>query len=77
LCADGLVIDLTRMREVTVDPQSRVAIVAGGARATDVAAAAGPHGLVAALGNCGGVGMPGLTMVGGYAPLNGLYASGE
>ena len=73
LCRDGLVIDLTRMREVVVDPRSRVATVAGGARLKDVAAAAGAHGLVAALGNCGAVGMAGLAMVGGYGPLNGLY----
>ena len=73
LCSDGLVIDLTRMREVVIDPRSRVAIVSGGVIAKDVAAAAGAHGLVAALGNCGAVGMAGLTMVGGYGPLNGLY----
>jgi FAD/FMN-containing dehydrogenase len=73
LCADGLAIDLTRMREVAVDPHSRVATVAGGAKAKDVAAAAGAYGLVAAMGNCGAVGMAGLTMVGGYGPLNGLY----
>src|SRR5262245_57359504 len=73
LCSDGLVIDLNRMREVVVDPRSRVAIVPGGASAKDVAGAAGGHGLVAALGNCGAVGMAGLTMVGGYGPLNGLY----
>jgi hypothetical protein len=73
LCADGLVIDLTRMREVVVDMHSRVATVAGGARLKDVAAAAGAHGLVAALGNCGAVGMAGLTLGGGYGPLNGLY----
>ena len=73
LCTDGLVIDLSQMREVVADPRSRVAIVSGGASAKDVAAAAGAHGLVAALGNCGTVGMAGLTMVGGYGPLNGLY----
>jgi FAD binding domain/Berberine and berberine like len=73
LCADGLVIDLTRMREVVVDMHSRVATVAGGASNKDVAAAAGAHGLVAALGNCGAVGMAGLTLGGGYGPLNGLY----
>jgi hypothetical protein len=73
LCSDGLVIDLARMREVVVDPHSRVATVSGGASAKDVAAAAGAHGLVAALGNCGAVGMAGLTMVGGYGPLSGLY----
>jgi hypothetical protein len=67
----GLVIDLTRMRDVAVDPQTRVATVAGGAQAKDVAAAAGAHGLVAALGNCGAVGMAGLTLGGGYGPLIG------
>jgi FAD/FMN-containing dehydrogenase len=73
LCSDGLVIDLSRLRQVTVDPHTRVAIVGGGAKLKDVAAAADGHGLVAALGNCGAVGMAGLTMAGGYGPLNGLY----
>jgi hypothetical protein len=67
----GLVIDLTGMRDVAVDPQALVANVAGGARAQDVAAAAGAHSLVAALGNCGTVGMAGLTLGGGYGPLSG------
>jgi hypothetical protein len=61
------------MREVVVDIHSRVATVAGGARSKDLAAAAGANGLVAALGNCGGVGVAGLTLGGGYGPLNGLY----
>jgi hypothetical protein len=73
LCTDGLVIDLTRMREVGVDAHSRVATVAGGASIKDVAAAAGTHGLVASLGNCGAVGMAGLTLGGGYGSLVGLY----
>jgi FAD/FMN-containing dehydrogenase len=72
-CADGLVIDLTRMREVVVDLHSRVATVAGGASNKDVAVAAGSYSLVAALGNCGAVGMASLTLGGGYGSLNGLY----
>jgi FAD/FMN-containing dehydrogenase len=48
-----------------------VATVAGGARANDVTAAAGARGLVAAMGNCGMLGMAGLTLGGGYGPLNG------
>ena len=68
---DGLVIDLTGMRDVAVDPRALVATVAGGARAKDLAVAAGVHGLVAALGNCGTVGMAGLTLGGGYGPLSG------
>jgi FAD/FMN-containing dehydrogenase len=38
---EGLVIDLTGMRDVAVDPRALVATVAGGARAKHVAAAAG------------------------------------
>jgi FAD/FMN-containing dehydrogenase len=71
LCPDGLVVDLSRMGQIIVDPRSRIATVSGGAKVKDVAAAAGAHGLVAALGNCGEVGMSGLTLGGGYGPLNG------
>jgi FAD/FMN-containing dehydrogenase len=73
LCDDGLVIDLTGMRDVAVDPQALVATVAGGARVKDVAAAAGAHGLVAALGVCGTVGVASLTLGGGYGPFSGAY----
>jgi len=73
LCPDGLVVDLSGMRQVVVCPRSRTAIVSGGARVKDVAAAAADHGLVAALGNCGEVGIAGLTLGGGYGPLNGRY----
>ena len=61
------------MRQVFVDPHSQVATVQGGARIKDVAAAADAHGLVAELGNCGEVGMAGLTLGGGYGPLNGQH----
>jgi FAD binding domain/Berberine and berberine like len=70
---DGLVIDLSAMRRVEIDPQPRVATVAGGARATDVIAAAAPHGLVAVTGSCGTVGMAGLTLGGGYGMLTPQY----
>jgi FAD/FMN-containing dehydrogenase len=73
LCDGGLVVDMSRMRGVTVDASARVATVAGGATAADVMAAAAPYGLVAAAGNCGGVGMTGLTLGGGYGPLNGRF----
>jgi FAD/FMN-containing dehydrogenase len=76
LCPNGLVVDLSEMRKVIVDPHSRTAIVSGGAQVGDVAAAAATHGLVAALGNCGEVGVAGFTLGGGYGPLNGLYGLG-
>jgi FAD/FMN-containing dehydrogenase len=70
---DGLVIDLTGMRQVTVDPAGRVAIAAGGATARDVVTASAPYGLAAATGTVGAVGMAGLTLAGGYGPLNGRF----
>jgi FAD/FMN-containing dehydrogenase len=70
---DGLVIDLSTMSQVIVDPHSRVATVAGGAKVKDVVAPADAHGLVAALGNCGEVGVAGLTLGGGYGPQTALY----
>jgi FAD/FMN-containing dehydrogenase len=69
----GLVIDLSWMRRATVDAWPRVATVGGGATAGDVMAAAAPYGLVAATGNIGSVGMTGLTLGGGYGPLNGRF----
>ncbi|MFI7615864.1 FAD-binding oxidoreductase [Nonomuraea terrae] len=70
---DGLVIDLTGMRQVTVDVGNRVATVVGGATAADVIAAAAPHGLAAVTGTVGSVGMAGLTLGGGYGLLNGRF----
>jgi FAD/FMN-containing dehydrogenase len=67
---DGLVIDLSAMRRVSVDAGARLAVVEGGATAADVIAAAEPHGLVAVTGAVGSVGMAGLTLGGGYGPLN-------
>ena len=65
----GLVVDLSRMRQVEVDARTQVATVAGGARAIDVIAAAGPHGLAAVTGASGTVGLAGLLTGGGYGPL--------
>jgi FAD/FMN-containing dehydrogenase len=66
---DGMVIDLSAMRHVNVDPITRIATVEGGATAADVIGAARQYGLVAVTGNIGAVGMAGLTLGGGYGPL--------
>jgi FAD/FMN-containing dehydrogenase len=68
LC-DGLVLDLSDMRDVVVDPDRRSARIGGGARASDVVAATDPLGLAAVTGACSAVGMAGLTLGGGYGPL--------
>jgi FAD/FMN-containing dehydrogenase len=67
----GLVVDLTRMRQVAVD--GRVATVGGGSTLADVAEAIDPSGLAAVTGTVGTVGMLGLALGGGYGPLNGRF----
>ena len=66
----GLVVDLTRMRQVSVTGQ--VATAQGGATSLDVLTAAGRHGLAAATGSIGSVGITGLTLGGGYGALTGV-----
>jgi FAD/FMN-containing dehydrogenase len=71
LC-DGVVIDLSGMRSVTI-ASDQTAHVSGGARAADVVATTDPLGLATATGSVGVVGMTGLTLGGGYGPLIGRF----
>ncbi|MGE2814334.1 FAD-binding oxidoreductase [Mycobacterium heidelbergense] len=73
VCDGGLVIDMSGMRSVAVDTRARVATVGGGVIATDLIDAVTRYGMVAATGVCGAVGMAGLTLGGGYGPLNGRF----
>jgi FAD/FMN-containing dehydrogenase len=66
---DGLVIDLSAMRRVAIDPLTQVATAEGGATAADVIRAAAQYGLVAVTGNVGAAGMAALTLGGGYGAL--------
>jgi FAD/FMN-containing dehydrogenase len=72
LC-DGIVIDLSAMKDVVVDAGSRTARISGGARASDLLAVTDPLGLAAVTGSCGAVGMAGLTLGGGYGALIGRF----
>jgi FAD/FMN-containing dehydrogenase len=72
LC-EGLVIDVSGMNGVTVDSAERTALVAGGARASDVLTVTDLLGLAAVTGSCSPVGMAGLTLGGGYGPLIGRF----
>jgi len=67
----GLVIDLRDMRRVMVDAGTLTAVVDGGATVGDLAAAADRYELAPATGSVKTVGMAGLTLGGGYGPLNG------
>ena len=70
---DGLVIDLTRMRGVEVDPDARLAISEGGATWFDFDAATQAHGLVTPGGVVGSTGVTGLTLGGGIGHLTAQY----
>jgi FAD/FMN-containing dehydrogenase len=70
---DGLVIDLSRMRNVEVDPEARVARSQGGATWLDFDAATQAHGLVTPGGVVGSTGVTGLTLGGGIGHLTAQY----
>ena len=67
----GLVIDLSRMRGVTVDPVTQTALVDGGVTIGHLVRVCRRHGLVPVTGTVRTVGMAGLTLCGGYGPLAG------
>ena len=66
---DGLVIDLSPMREVTVDPAARMARAQGGVLLKDLLAATHEHGLTVPVGIIGTTGVGGLTLGGGLGHL--------
>jgi FAD/FMN-containing dehydrogenase len=69
----GMMIDLSAMRAVSVDPAARVARAAAGLRLGALDAAAAKHGLATTLGVNTDTGIAGLTLGGGYGWLAGRF----
>lgn len=72
-CDGGIVIDLSLMRAVTVDPQRRVAIAQGGAHLGQLDEQAQEHGLACPVGVVAHTGVAGLTLGGGMGRLQRKY----
>ena len=62
---DAVVVDLSNMKHVTIDPEVRIACVQPGATSGDLAGPANAHGLALSTGDTHSVGMGGLTTGGG------------
>jgi FAD/FMN-containing dehydrogenase len=65
----GLTLDMSRMRQVAVDPVARIAQVGPGCLLRDVDRATQQHGLATVLGFVSEVGVAGLTLGGGFGYL--------
>ena len=75
ICDGGLVIDLSPMRGVHVDPQGRIAHVQGGATWADLDRETQVFGLATPGGFVSTTGVAGLTLHGGMGYLRGKYGS--
>lgn len=73
VCDGGLMIDLSLMRGVHVDPETRRATVEPGCTLADFDAAAQAHGLATPLGINSTTGVAGLTLGGGFGWLSRKY----
>jgi len=74
-CSNGLVIDLSGMKRIAIDPLRRTARAEGGVLSGEVWRAAGRHGLAPVLGQCPEVGASGVILGGGLGWLSGLHAA--
>jgi FAD/FMN-containing dehydrogenase len=68
-CDDGVVIDLSPLKRIDVDPRARTVRVGGGCTWGEVDAATGEHGLAAPSGIISTTGVGGLTLGGGLGHL--------
>jgi FAD/FMN-containing dehydrogenase len=73
VCEGGLMIDLSLMKGITIDPETRTARVEPGVRWAEFDEAAQRHGLATTGGTVSDTGVAGLTLGGGLGWLAGRY----
>ncbi|MCH8865311.1 MAG: FAD-binding oxidoreductase [Proteobacteria bacterium] len=73
ICDDGLMIDLSQMNSVTVNPETQRAHAQGGALLIALDTASLEHGLVTTAGVVSHTGVGGFTLGGGFGRLNRKY----
>lgn len=73
VCNDGLVIDLSRMKQVEIDPIKRTARAQAGLNLGEFDAATQAHGLATTMGVNADTGIAGLTLGGGFGKLGRKY----
>ncbi|MCB0213101.1 MAG: FAD-binding oxidoreductase [Anaerolineae bacterium] len=73
LCDDGLVIDLSSMKAISVDPVRRIAHAQPGLTLREFVQAVEGYGLLTTTGTCAGNGLGGATLGGGIGWLMGKY----
>lgn len=72
-CDNGLVLDLSLMKGIRVDPDSRTARAEGGCTQGEIGHAAAAFGLALPAGTISGTGIAGLTLGGGHGYLTRKY----
>ncbi|KAA3452869.1 FAD-linked oxidase [Mesorhizobium sp. SARCC-RB16n] len=73
VCDGGLVIDVSRMKRIEVDPVRRIARAEAGMNLGEFDAATQAHGLATTMGVNGDTGISGLTLGGGFGKLGRKY----
>src|SRR5215208_2967374 len=69
VCDDGIVLDLSNMKDLQIDAESRTAWAETGLTAGELTTAAAAHGLAVGFGDTGSVGIGGITLGGGVGYL--------